>query len=91
MASSVGNIVLAIVLGLLVDDLVARVKIDPLGRILLQIVIIVAIVNTLDRVYIKLIDKTLSSDSVFFISVFLGVQVNLFNNITEVYGRVKRR
>lgn len=78
-------IVVAVVLGNLIDHLFARFARyrHPLFPILLQFLAIIAIVAALETITNKFFPNPITNN-IFFISVFLGVQQNLWARTTQL-------
>lgn len=77
------NIILAIILGRLLDFYINKLPLDPMYRVIIQFIVIIGTIFILDVIYNKIFNRTLSTDNIFFISVFLGVQSQLFKNISS--------
>jgi hypothetical protein len=85
------NILLAIVLGTVIDSWFTRIDNNKIS-IALQLLVSIGVFRIIEIIY-KRNNLTSLGQSVFFISVFLGVQRNLFNNIDDVFkgGEIKER
>lgn len=75
------NIIIGAILGITVDKFFDQYQHLGYGRYVLQLVAILLVVWLLDIIYKAVFGERLSTNNVFFISVFLGVQQSLWRNL----------
>lgn len=83
------NITLAILIGLLTEKLMRLIQFNPIVKVIIHIVLIVTVIwliNFLifDYVYQRFDIKISIGSTIFFISVFLTMQVSLFNSLHDM-------
>jgi len=79
------NVITAIILGLIIDRFYIQIrnKLNKLERIALQLLTLIIAVFFVNYLY-TILGITNLTESIFFISIFLGVQKTLFDDIITI-------
>jgi hypothetical protein len=80
------NIFGAIILGLLLDNVSSYyLSFNKYLRVIIQIFSIILIVDIINNIYKNLFGANLTENSIYFISIFLGMQRTLWSDIESIF------